>query len=355
MNSSAIESIFVVGSYTNSSTIGLSVFALNLLSAEVSLIDSLEISNASYLSFSEKGNLLYVTNESGNNIDSISLLKFHDGKIALVSSTSANGSAPCYVSINKNLNHAFAANYNDGSLIAIPLTDGGNFSAGSQVIRHFGSSKNQDRQECSHPHCAELSPDEKFLVMTDLGADKIYVYAYDSESKNLPLTLPPFFETNLSNGTGPRHLLFSNDGNFVYVLGELTAVIIVYRWQSGLMTLLEEVNMMPEIFNGENCAADMHFSSDGNFLYTSNRGTANEIIIFSVNKESGLLTVIGRQPTLGNGPRNFGIHPSGEFLIVAHQYSNDIRVFKVDLITGSLSDTNISIPIHSPVCVKFIL
>jgi len=101
-------------------------------------------------------------------------------------------------------------------------------------------------------------------------------------------------------------------------------------------------------------SADIHVSNDGKFLYCSNRGDANTITIFKINPADGKLTVAGYQSTLGKGPRNFSLDPSGNFLLVANHNSDDIIVFKRDKSTGLLTDTGKKIEVGNPVCLKWI-
>ncbi|RYD70995.1 MAG: hypothetical protein EOP53_24420 [Sphingobacteriales bacterium] len=98
----------------------------------------------------------------------------------------------------------------------------------------------------------------------------------------------------------------------------------------------------------------MHLSADGKFLYASNRGDANNIAIYRVNKTDGKLTIVGFQPVLGKAPRNFSIDPSGKFLLCANQDSNEIVIFKRNKNTGLLTDTGKRIDIPKPVCIKWV-
>jgi 6-phosphogluconolactonase len=248
----------------------------------------------------------------------------------------------------------FIANYNDGNVAVLPILPNGSLAAPSQVITHAGQGPNTDRQECAHAHCVALSPDDRFLIACDLGTDKVTTYAYDEDNQQQPLNPVPVSIYQAKPGTGPRHIIFSADGKFAYLVGELTAVVIVFEWNNGVLTELQQIDMMPADFKGDNCAADIHLSPDGNFLYTSNRGAANQLIIYAVDKATGLLTLKGRQSTLGTGPRNFAIDPSGQLLLVANQVSNDAQLFNVDKFTGMLSFKQSISDLQAPVFVKFI-
>lgn len=342
------EQVMLAGAYTNQNETGLYVFNHKADNSFL-LINTLQIPNASFLAI--RDNYIYAVNENGNMADTITSLSWQNNKLTVLGISEAGGSAPCY--ITAGLSHVFAANYNDGTLTALPINADGTLAATGQVLKHQGNGPDIDRQESAHAHCVYLSPDARFLLAADLGIDKILVYSYNATDTATPLSTIPFYEATVTPGAGPRHLIFSNDGEYVYLVGELNATVIVFKWHNGTLNQIQEIKMMPDDFDGQNSAADIHLSANGRFLYTSNRGTANQIIIYAVNQGTGMLTLIGRQATLGIGPRNFTIDPSGKHLIVAHQYSNDIRVFDIDANTGLLTDTGHTIEIPSVVFVTF--
>ena len=101
-------------------------------------------------------------------------------------------------------------------------------------------------------------------------------------------------------------------------------------------------------------SADVHVSPDGKFLYASNRGTSNTIAIFRINQQTGKLTLIAHQSTLGQTPRNFNFDPTGNYLLVANQNSDQVIIFKRDQVTGLLTDSGNKIEVGKPVCLKWI-
>jgi 6-phosphogluconolactonase len=153
-------------------------------------------------------------------------------------------------------------------------------------------------------------------------------------------------------GSGPRHLTFHPNGKIAYLIHEFTGDVSVYNYHKGKLTAIQSISMLTPDFKGAVGAADIHVSPDSKFLYASNRGDANEIVIYAIG-EDGKLSLAGRQSTLGKGPRNFAIDPSGNFLLVANQNSGEVVVFKRDLETGLLNDMGKSIKVSQPVCLKF--
>lgn len=341
----------LVGSYTNTNeSFGLHYYEFNAMDLKFSLLQKLQISNVSFLTFHKEKQLHYAVNEDGNDNDRISALSFdcQTNRFNTINSVYCGGSSPCYVSVNKSCKHLFVANYNDGSLVAIPINVDGSLAEKHQIIKHEKSYLNT-----SHVHAVVLSPDNKFLLSVNLAMDRIIVYQYDSSQIENPLEELPFSNLDFRAGMGPRHLIFSHNGKFVYVIGELNASIVVCSYESGKLVILQELNLMSEDFFGSNSAADLHISLDGKFLYTSNRGDANAIILFEINTESGFLTFRYTFPSGGVGPRNFVFDNSGEHLLVANQKTNNVVVFKIDPLTGYLVDTYKSLSIDSPVFLSF--
>ena len=107
-----------------------------------------------------------------------------------------------------------------------------------------------------------------------------------------------------------------------------------------------------EIKDTKEILADKNISPDGKFLYASNRGEANTISIFKIQK-NGQLQPQSVVSSLGKGPRNFAIDPTGKFLLVAHQYSNDVVIFKRDAVSGAITDSGKRLKLCSPVCLIF--
>jgi 6-phosphogluconolactonase len=196
-----------------------------------------------------------------------------------------------------------------------------------------------------------LSPDERFLLTPDLGTDKINVYRFDP-AKPKPLTPADPAFAKATGGSGPRHLTFHPNGKFAYLILEMEGAIAVFDYKNGKLEPKQSITMLRPDFSGEVGAADIHVSPDGKFLYGSNRGDANEVVIYAIGND-GKLTYAGREGSEINTPRNFAIDPSGNFLLVANQEGNDVVVFRRDQKTGLLTETGQKILVDKPVCLQF--
>ena len=345
----------IVGTYTNEQkTNGIHVYTFNTGSGDFEERSKItDITNPSFLAISKDRKNVYAVSEGGQGkgLNAFSF-DYKTGKLALLNTGSAGGNGPCYVSVDDKKQWVFAGNYGGGSLSATKLNPDGSLTQTTQVIQHEGSSVNKSRQDKPHVHAVVLSPDNRFLMVPDLGTDKVNVYSVDP-SKTNPLTpATPAFATANAGG-GPRHLAFHPNGKYAYLVLEMEGAVAAFDFKNGSLNAKQTITMLAPGFSGKVGAADIHVSPDGKFLYASNRGEANEIVIYAIDKK-GALTYAGRQSSGINTPRNFAIDPTGNFVLVGNQNGNDIAIFKRDKKTGLLSETNKRIQVDKPVCLKFV-
>jgi 6-phosphogluconolactonase len=347
----------VVGSYTDSKPMaGIHVYSFNNLSGATSLLcEGKDLVNPSFLTLSKNGKSVYACTESripnGGNLTTFTL-DVISKKISQISKETSGGENPAYVSISPDQKFAFVANYNGGSLSVYSINTKDQTTKLLQTLSFAGSSVNIKRQEKSHIHSAELSPDQKYLFTPDLGSDLIRVFRFDKKSLT-PLT--EITEKNITTtpGSGPRHLIFHPNKKWAYCVEEMAGRVSAYSYKNGILTRTESYNTYKNKFD-EYSGADVHLSPDGKFLYVSNRlETENTIAIYKVADKSGALELIGHESTYGNQPRNFAIDPSGRFLTIANVLTNNIAIFKRDLVTGLLSKIDNEINMFNPSCIKF--
>jgi 6-phosphogluconolactonase len=344
----------LIGTYTNEDkTNGIHVFRFNTQTGEfIEKSKNLAITNASYLAISKDKKNIYSVSEMGDGNGSVNAFSFDPktGVLTFLNSVNAAGDHPCYVSVDDKKKVVFVGTYSSGTLSAIRTKEDGSLNPEIQTITHQGSGANKDRQDKAHVHSVVLSPDNRYLFVPDLGTDKVNIYKVDV-NKTQPLTAAG--EAVVKPGSGPRHFVFHPNGKYAYLIQELDASVTAFDYKNGTLKAKQSVMLASPDFKGKIGAADIHISPDGKFVYGSNRGDANEITIFSVDKE-GKLTYVGRQSTLGKTPRNFAIDPTGNFLLAANQNSDDIFIFRRDQKTGLLTDTGKKISVDKPVCLKFV-
>ena len=345
----------LVGTYTNEQkTNGIHVYTFNAETGDFEEKSKMtDVTNASFLTISKDKKNVYAVSEGGEG-KGLNAYAFDmgTGKLTLLNTGSAGGNGPCYVSVDDKKQTVFTGNYGGGSVSATRLKQDGSLSNDIQVIQHEGSSVNKSRQDKPHVHAVVLSPDNRYLLVPDLGTDKVNVYKYESSDKQpLSPATPAFAAVNA--GGGPRHLTFHPNGKHAYLILEMEGAVAAFDFKNGKLEHTQTITMLAPGFSGKVGAADIHVSPDGKFLYGSNRGEANEIVIYSIARD-GKLTLAGRQSSLINTPRNFAIDPTGNFLFVGNQNGNDIVIFKRDKNTGLLTPTGKTIQVDKPVCLKFV-
>ncbi|MFV8361200.1 lactonase family protein [Flavobacterium sp. LS1P3] len=341
----------LIGTYTQScDSKGIYVYDFDSKTGDFSFKNATEkVINPSYLTVSKDNNFVYSVNEFGAE-STVSSFSYNpsSGKLDLINKQNSKGADPCYI-INDDKN-VIVANYSGGNISVFSKNDDGSLAGAKQVIQHYGKGINAQRQERPHVHMVHFSPDKKVVLSNDLGNDKVYSYGYNPNAASTVLELKD--SISVKSGSGPRHLTFSKDGKFVYLLQELDGALTVFSYSNEILKKIDETTILAKDFKGNFSSADIHISPDGKFLYASNRGEANNITIFKILK-NGKLILKGQKSTLGKGPRNFVIDPTGNFLLVAHQYTNDIVIFKRNKTTGALTDTGKKIALCSPVCLVF--
>lgn len=265
---------------------------------------------------------------------------------------SSRGGAPCYVHIDRGGRYALVANYVGGSIAVLPVAADGSLGNPTSRIAFEGRGPNAARQASPHAHCIVLDPDNRFAYVSDLGTDRIYIFAFDTDTGKLTSASPPFM--TMAPGAGPRHLAFSNDGQTLYCANELNSTLSVYARdaQSGSLRETHVVSTRPENATGDNAPADLHVHPTWGTVYLTNRGD-NTLAVFDISASDGRPTLVQTTSSGGNWPRNFALTPDGKGLLVAHQRSDSIVAFRIDAATGRLSAPVHTVNTPVPVCLLF--
>lgn len=347
------ESYLLIGTYTSAGSEGIYMYRFNSADGSFSPVGSVKSSNPSFLAISPNERYVYAVNEDSPGAVTSYLFDKTSGKLKELNQQPSGGDHPCYITVHKSGKWVVAGNYTGGNLSVFPINRDGSLGAATDMVQHTGSSVNESRQEKAHVHGTFFSKDGKYLFVPDLGMDKVMVYSFDNKKGKLsPATMP---EIMTEPGAGPRHLDFHPNGKYLYLLEELSGSVSVYALgKNAAAGLIQNISALPPEYMGPVGSADIHVSPDGKFLYCSNRGESNTIAIFSINASDGIVHLAGHQSTLGKTPRNFNFDPSGKFLLVANQNSDEIVIFERNTETGLLKDTGKRIQVSKPVCIKWI-
>lgn len=271
------------------------------------------------------------------------------GQLKLLNRQSARGTAACYLDVDATGRTVVVANYSTGSIAALPVSADGALGEAATFIQHAGSSVNPARQKEPHAHSIVVCPDNRFVLVADLGLDQILSYRLDATAATLSPNEQPFARTPL--GAGPRHLTFHPNGKHVYVINELSNSVTLFDYEpvAGNLREKQTLSTLPKEFDGTSHCADVKITPNGRYLYGTNRGH-DSIAAYRIG-EDGRLTLIAIEPSLGMGPQNLAIAPGGELLLCANLPANNVAVFRIDPQTGRLTSVGSRVDIPGPSCV----
>ena len=255
---------------------------------------------------SPNGHYLYAVNEVGNykgpNSGGVSAFSVDHatGKLTFLNEVASRGADPCYITVDKTGKYVLVANYTGGSVAVFPVLADGKLGEASAFVQHTGKGTNPERQEGPHAHSIDLSPDNRFAMVDDLGLDELLVYKFDSAKGSLTPNDPPF--TKLEAGAGPRHFALRPDGKFAYVIAEMghTVTVLSNDAAGGRLQVLQTITTLPKGFTGRNDDAEIRMHPSGKFLYASNRGD-DSIAIYAIDQSKGTLTQVGIVHYRGQG------------------------------------------------------
>jgi len=332
-----------VGTYTSGSdSKGVYVYDFDEKSGNTMLVKTISLSNPSFLA--RNGDILYAVNE-----DTKGMVTAYDLKQdVILNQVSSGGMHPCHISLSPKEPIAVVSNYSGGSLGLLSLNKDGSIKQMEDLIEFKGSSINKERQKQSHIHSAFFTKDGKQLFVSDLGADLIYVFGIENTEGKYKFK--KIYEIKTKAGGGPRHLTFSKDEKTMYSILELTGEIEVLQWSGATWISKQIVPMFPTDFKGEHGGADIKIDRKGRYVFATNRGTANLIYTYKVNR-SNLLEVKGYSSVHGNSPRNLNLSLKENKVIISNQISNQVTILHKGIQVSQESYRSVEIP--KPVCVIF--
>lgn len=312
---------------------------------------------ATYLLAHPQKPILYAVNDEKTEIGSVTAFRVDPSTAALskLNQVTSGGAGTTHLFLDASSSTMLAANFGGGSTSSISIRPDGTLGELVSTIHATGTGPHR-RQAAAHNHGAVLDPTGRYALVTDLGADRVFVYAFDGKTHSLlpdgaahprSFAAPP--------GSGPRHVVLGAAGRFAYVINELTAEVMVLRWNSklGTLTHVQTLSIGAPGFTGEKSGAEIATSADKRFLYAADRG-GNALVVLRIDKNSGRLTTVERVPSGGTKPWGFALHSSGKWLLVANQASGNISTFRVDVSTGKLRNVEHSVALPAPVAVAFV-
>jgi 6-phosphogluconolactonase len=322
-----------------------------------------EIDNPTFLTVSPDQRFLYaITETDPEAFVSSYAIDQHTGGLRMLNRVPTGGSGTAYLSLDRTGRFILLAHYGSASVTVLQINSDHSLGSLTTFVQHSAHrAAGGAAPPVPRPHAAVASPDNRFVVVPDLGLNKIFVYKFDAEKGVLVI---PAKVIDLASDDGPRHFLFSPDGKFGYMIGQTSGNVEVFRWNqaTGTLSPVQTATSFPKDLDATNMSAEIGMTPNGKFLYESNRrthGTSHElgpdsIVAYQVNQETGALTKIQDVDMGGSIPRCFSIDPTGGYLVVGGQQTNRVALYRIDHETGKLSNSSVSIPVHTPACMQFV-
>lgn len=346
-----------VGTYTNK-TVSKGIYAFEFDADSGTLTAkgvAAETPDPSWVVVHPNGKFAYAANEAGKQSTITAFtMDAKSAKLSQLNQVSALGRDPCHMSFDKTGKYLCVANYSSGNVVVFPVLPDGKLGEPTANVKDAGTvGPNKERQEGPHAHWVSVSPDNHFVLVSDLGLDSMLIYRFDAAKGTLTPNDPA--AAKLAPGAGPRHAAFSPDGKLLYVVSELNSTVTAFTYDAakGALHEVQVVPTLPKDFQGRNDTAEIAVHPGGKWLFASNRGH-DTIAVFFVDPGSGKLTRAGDFSTGGKEPRHFAIDPTGRFLLAESQNSNTIVVFRIDASNGALVRAAEVADIPSPVCLAFL-
>jgi len=315
-----------------------------------------DVVNPSFLTADRDFRHLYAVSEVvGNTNGGVAAFSINreNGTLHALNSASSAGVSPCHLALDRTGKMLIVANYGSGGVSAFPIEPNGRLGQMSALMTAHGHSADPQRQEGPHAHEVVISSDNARAYVPDLGLDQIRLYRLDVSKAGLTPNDPPFAKQD--PGFGPRHLAFSPDEKFAYVINELKSEVSVFTHNpaNGSMTKIQDVSTLPSGYSGENAPAEILVDSHGKFVYATNRG-ADSIAVLAIEPGKGTLRQIQVISSEGKMPRGLEIDPTGHFMFAGNQKTNNFVIYHIDEKSGQLTATGQVVNTPSPVAFLFV-
>jgi 6-phosphogluconolactonase len=352
--------LLLVGTQTESgSSRGIYAYHWEPLSGELQSAGlAAESDNPTFLALDPDAKFLYAANEissfEGRVSGAVSAFEIdHDAaRLKAINKVLSLGPGTCHVAVDHLGRAAFCANYNGGSASSFALSYDGQISDAVSHFQYVGHGPNRERQEAPHAHRVTPSPDDRFLLVNDLGLDCIHVYHLNAADGRLTPNDPPAWHA--TPGSGPRALRFHPNGRLAYCVHELASQVEVLEWdaQKGTLKSIQKISLIPDDYHGATRGDDIVVTRDGRFAYAANRDY-DCLVSFAVHAKDGRLTMLSRSSCGGKTPRHLALDPTERWVLVANQDSDGISVFAREGKGGKLAETGKNFPISKPQCLVF--
>jgi 6-phosphogluconolactonase len=350
-----------VGTSTGQTSKGIYSYSFDSATGELKQTGlAAEADSPTFLALAPNGKTLFTANElnqfEGKRSGAVSSYSVDRSamKLTKINEVSAGGSGTCHVTVDHTGRCAFAANYGGGSAASFAVDSTGKLSDAVSFFQYTGSGP-KPQQKGPRGHRVTVSPDNKFLFVNDLGLDEIHVYHLDAATAKLTAQDPPAWKAE--PGSGPRSLLFHPNRKWAYCVNEVGSSVNVLDWDArkGTFTTKQLISTVPAENTEPSAPSDIVMDKNGKFCYVANRLAPNDFMVsFSISPEDGKLALMERTSCGGKTPRHIALDPTGKWLLVANQATDNLSVLARNSKTGKLANEGKSFPLSRPQCILFI-
>jgi len=316
----------------------------------------LKMKSPSWIVKSKDGRFAYTTNEE--NEGAVTALSVQNAKVEVLNTVNSHGGHPTHATISLDGKFLFVSNYSAfdkgrGGVAVFPILANGHLGEMVQnIVFAEGSGHVKGRQESGHAHSTTFSPDGKYLYASDLGNDKVYAFRYNPSNLQ-PLEADSNRDVTLGHGSGPRHMVFSQNGKHAYLTAEMQSEIVIFNVQDGYLKKVGQLKLIHEDKTPEfKSASGIILSPNGKYVIAANRGADNKLLVFKI-QQNGLLGKPTVYKANGIEPRAFSFDMSGKYLYVTNVFSNNISLFRFDGKKGTLRSIGNAAKLSTPTDIKF--
>ena len=350
------KSYFLASGYAKPEEPGIHAFSFDDDTGTISAIGSHSgVDSPSFLVVHPNREWLYVVSETGQGshgvMGSVCSFRFERDPFSItpINQVTTRGDWPCHLQFDRSGRWLVATNYGTGDAAILPIHEDGSLGEMTDFVQHEGSGPNTARQERAHAHSSIFTPDNRLLIIADLGIDRLVIYQFDASGGSLK----HHASVNTHPGAGPRHMIFHPNSRWLYVANELNSTVTRSEFDASGSTLAERDTLSTLPAGApENIVADIHLDHAGTRLYVSNRGH-NSLAVYDVAGD-GSMSLVSIDSCGGNWPRNFALAPGGNFILVANQYSNEVCVLPVLSGRESLGRAVARVAVTGASCIQFV-
>ncbi len=337
-----------VSTYTQGDNYGIHIYDVDLDNGKLTLKDKVKISNSSYVTISHNSKYLYSITDFG--VEAYRIEK--DGSLTVLGNTGINGMRGCYLSTDYEDKFLFVAGYHDGKITVLKLKEDGSFDGICDEVFHKGWGNVAERNFRPHVNCVKMTRDNQYLCAADLGMDFVDVYTVDKKTGKLKL----IDIIHSDQESAPRHIKFSKDGKFMYIVHELSNMIDVYSYSNKAgapeFEKIQSICTLNDYHAKGSAASALSISKDGKYMVSSNAGD-NSVVIYEINNSTGELSKVLCLPISGDYPKDACLFPDNKHLVSLNHESDTLTFFGVDLEKGLLMMNQKEIKVQKPNCIIF--